>query len=212
MRVPGVGLHTGLYTPSGPHDGEPGPALQSHGPTVVSDHTSARDGSAASPLLAAALRYAALGWCVFPGHGIDQSGRCSCRDSKCGHPGKHPRINAWQKSATTDKTVIENWWRRWPTANVCIATGAASGIVVLDVDPRHGGAASLEALEREHGPLPLTPTVRTGGGGFHYFFSHPGGRVLNRVNVLPGVDVRGDGGFVVAPPSRHVSGEVYSWN
>ena len=162
-------------------------------------------------LLDAALFYAMLGMAVFPGHGVTPEGRCTCGTVDCGSPGKHPHIKQWQQDASTDAETIRRWWRRWPSANVCIATGSTSGIVVLDVDPRHGGAESLKTLEREHGSLPKTPTVITGGGGLHHYFVHPGKRVPNKVNVFPGIDIRGDGGFVVAPPSRHVSGEEYSW-
>ena len=168
-------------------------------------------GLAPNKLLGAALAYGATGIAVFPGHSITREGGCTCGEPNCGSPGKHPRIKQWQQDASTDAETIRRWWRRWPSANVCIATGSTSGIVVLDVDPRHGGAESLETLEREHGPLPKTPTVLTGGGGLHHYFAHPGKRVPNKVSVFPGIDIRGDGGFVVAPPSRHVSGKEYSW-
>src|SRR5690606_20570683 len=76
----------------------------------------------------------------------------------------------------------------------------------------HGGFESAEALREQHGPLPDKLTVTTGGDGFHVYFRHPGGRVPNSTSkVAPGVDVRGDGGFVVAPPSVHASGKSYAW-
>ena len=113
--------------------------------------------------------------------------------------------------ATTDSGQVQTWWAESPAANVGIATGVVSGLVVLDVDPAHGGDESLCDLEAEQGTLPATPTALTGGGGRHLFFAHPGGRVPNRVGLRPGLDLRGDGGFVVAPPSIHASGRCYAW-
>jgi hypothetical protein len=82
---------------------------------------------------------------------------------------------------------------------------------VLDVDARHGGSQSLAMLELEHGGLPDTVETRTGGGGRHLYFAHPGGLALNRVGIAPGIDFRGDGGCVVVPPSVHPSGRRYEW-
>jgi len=125
--------------------------------------------------------------------------------------GKHPRTEHGLKDATIDEATIFGWWRRWPGANVGIVTGMASGLLVLDIDPRHGGVESLALLEREHGSLPETAEVSTGGGGRHILFLHPGFRVKNRANMMPGVDVRGDDGYIVAPPSLHASGRRYEW-
>jgi hypothetical protein len=103
----------------------------------------------------------------------------------------------------------------WPDANVGIATGAESGLVVLDVDPRHGGDESLEELETRYGRLPLSPVVLTGGGGTHSYFAHPKSAALpNRSNLggFAGIDFKADGGYVVAPPSRHASGRAYEWS
>lgn len=95
---------------------------------------------------------------------------------------------------------------------MAVRTGAASGLVVLDVDPGHGGARSLDALVRRYGSLPVGPVVRTGSGGLHFFFAHPGYTVRNSAGRLgSGLDVRGDGGYVIVPPSRHRSGHVYIW-
>ena len=90
-------------------------------------------------------------------------------------------------------------------------TGAVSSLVVVDVDPSHGGDDSLAALEQAHGPLPDTIKAATGGGGVHVYFAHPGGLVHNKVGLVAGIDLRGDGGFVVAPPSVHPSGRPYAW-
>jgi hypothetical protein len=83
--------------------------------------------------------------------------------------------------------------------------------VVIDVDLRHGGDEGLEELEREHSRMPRTVECRTGGGGRHLYFAHPGGLIRNKVGLAPGVDLRGDGGYVVAPPSVHSSGARYAW-
>jgi hypothetical protein len=104
--------------------------------------------------------------------------------------------------------VIRRWWETWPDANVAIRTGAVSKLAVLDVDPRHGGVDSLRALDR----LPDTAVAETGGGGYHMLFAHPGGHVKTTASSLaPGLDIRGDGGYIVAPPSLHASGKRYAW-
>jgi hypothetical protein len=148
-------------------------------------------------MLRAALKYAEdLGFATFP----------------CKPRGKTPLTNHGCKDATCDPVQIRRSWQRWPDANLGIATGTISGIVVLDVDPRHGGDCTLEALMSEHGKLPETPTVLTGGGGFHFYFRHPGGIVSNSGGkVGAGIDVRGDGGYVIAPRSVHESGNRYLW-
>jgi archaellum biogenesis ATPase FlaH len=103
--------------------------------------------------------------------------------------------------------MVRHWWDGEPDANIGIRTGTESGVVVVDIDPRHGGLASLQEMQAKHGALPPTVVVRTGGQGWHYFFRHPGGYLGNRQSVLPGIDVRGDGGYIVAPPSNHVAGD-----
>jgi hypothetical protein len=170
----------------------------------------------AHALLAAALVYAARGWRVHPLHEpIANGARCTCGDGPaCKSKGKHPRVRDWTHVATTDEATIRAWWARWPTANIGIATGADSGLVVLDVDTGDAkrGDRTLVALVRDHGPLLVTPEVTTGSGGAHYYFAHPGGRLGNSAGKLgEGLDTRGDGGFVVAPPSTHASGSPYGW-
>ena len=107
--------------------------------------------------------------------------------------------------------VVRRWFACWPDANIGVVTGSISGLVVLDVDPGHGGGESLARLEAIHGPLPFTVSAVTGGGGRHVYFRHPDGEVRNRVGIAPGLDLRGDGGYVVAPPSVHPSGRPYAW-
>ncbi|MEW5765889.1 MAG: bifunctional DNA primase/polymerase [Acidobacteriota bacterium] len=160
----------------------------------------------------AAEGYGQRGYPVFPLH-TPEGGGCSCRRPDCEAVGKHPRIVQWPDNATTSEGTIRSWWRRWPEANIGLVTGETSGLVVLDVDPRHGGDAALEALQREFGELPPTLRAQTGGGGLHLFFRHPGVRVPNSAGAMgSGLDIRGDGGYIVAPPSRHASGGRYAWD
>lgn len=165
-------------------------------------------------MLQAALELACNhGWPVIPLHSV-KDGKCTCRlKDKCENKGKHPRVKDWGNKASTSERVIVDWWRRWPDANIGIPTGAISGLVVLDIDPRHGGDDSLYELEQKHGPLPNTAEAVTGSGGRHFYFKHPGRTVRNKAGLdgLPGLDIRGDGGFVVAPPSLHESGRRYEW-
>lgn len=146
-------------------------------------------------LLQAALTFAARGWPVLP-----------CEN-------KRPLLKRWPTAASTDPATIARWLEQYPTAGIGIVTGARSGLAVIDVDPRAGGNAGLAVLCERHGPLPATLTVATGGGGAHHYFKHPGGTIPNRVALdgMGGVDVRGDGGFVVGPPSLHESGTRYAW-
>jgi hypothetical protein len=162
--------------------------------------------------LDAALAYAERGWAVLPLHSPRGAG-CSC-SQRCGSVGKHPRLAHGVKEASTDAALLRAWWQRWPGANVGMATGVASGLVVLDVDARHAGNASLARLQHQYQPLPPTLTAATGGGGWHLFFRLPPGSLVRNATALlglPGLDVRGDGGYVVAAPSRHASGMWYRW-
>jgi len=145
------------------------------------------------PLADAADRYARLAYRVFP----------------CEPQGKRPLTTRGLHDATADFNTISTWWQRWPDANVAIRTGAISGLVVLDIDGDEG-ADSLMELERSYSPLPRTATATTPGGGQHIYFKHPGGEIRNSVSLIaPKVDVRGDGGYVIAPPSRGKNGREY---
>ncbi len=150
-----------------------------------------------------------LGWPVFPVH-CGSGGRCSCGRSDCNSPGKHPITQAGFHDASKNLKEVEAWWKKDSWASVGIPTGEVSGLIVLDVDPRNGGQASLAKLVEEHGELPKTVTCRTGGGGVHYYFRHPGGH-LPKAKPWQGVDVQSDGGYVVAPLSVHIRGETYMW-
>ena len=148
---------------------------------------------------------------MFPCHGVHESG-CSCRTADCSSPGKHPRVARGLHAASLDPEAVARWWSRWPTANIGIRTGDASGVVVLDIDPAHGGSRSIKSLIDRHGDLSGVPRVRTGSGGWHLFFACSGRPIHNSAGrVGEGLDIRGDGGYVIAPPSVHASGRSYVW-
>ena len=138
-------------------------------------------------LHAAALALADLGWRVHP---LEPRG-------------KRPLLTAWPERATVDAGVIREWWAEHPDANVGIATGVGSGLVVLDVDGEDGYASLARILS----PLPPTLKVRTGRGE-HWYYRHPGGHVANAAAIegRAGLDRRGDGGYVVGPGSVHPDG------
>lgn len=161
-----------------------------------------------TPMLAAALRYAELGWAVLPLYGL-ASGRCTCGAADCRSPGKHPHrdlVPHGVHDASRDPARITEWFARVPNANLGIATGE---FVALDVDPRNGGDDTLIRLEKQHGKLPDTACQLTGGGGFHFLFILPPGTRPHSPGR--GVDVKGAGGYIVAEPSTHVSGGSYAW-
>jgi len=164
-------------------------------------------------MLTAALGYAGRGWLVIPLH-TPNNGRCSCGSGgDCKAPGKHPRTRHGLKEASTDSRLIHSWWSQWPEANIGIATGADSGVLVVDVDNKGGkrGGDNLASISVDHGGILPTLTATTGNGE-HLFFVHPGVVVRNSAGTLAeGVDVRGDGGYVVAAPSLHANGTRYAW-
>ena len=162
-------------------------------------------------LLDWALSYAERGWHVFPLYEM-RSGRCSCGTTDCKDAGKHPRTTDGLYAATTERELIEEWWSRWPAANIGLRTGSASGIVAVDIDPKDGGDESWAELEMTFGRIPDTPESHTGSGGSHYLFKSPEVPLGNRAKVKPGIDFRADGGYIVAPPSNHKSGRCYDWD
>ncbi len=143
-----------------------------------------------------AQRYLARGWSVLP---------LGARD-------KRPLV-IWEPLQTSRPSAeqVSDWFSRWPDANIGVVTGEISNLVVLDIDPGHGGDASLDQLERQFGRLPATIEATTGSGGHHFYFAHPGGWIRNRTGLAQGIDLRGDGGYIVAPPSIHPSGRPYVW-
>ena len=140
--------------------------------------------------------------------------------AKCGRPvfpchprSKKPLTQYGFKDATTDLATVGKWWRQWPDANIGIATGAPSGIWVLDIDGDEG-EATLATLQAKHGAFPDTVTVISGGGGKHFWFKMPPGQTIRTSagKIGPGVDVRGDGGYIIVPPSIHPNGTPYVWS
>jgi len=170
-------------------------------------------------LRTAATSYASKGWRVIPVRWITEGGFCSChRGAECPSPGKHPVHDEWPEVASADFDTVADWWRpeprmpaiEWyPWANVGIVTGWRSGIFVLDVDTYAAGAQTLGAYERRHGDMPETRVHQTGRGGQHFFFTHPGFEIRNSARRVlgAGLDIRGEDGFVVAPPSRSLGGD-----
>lgn len=157
----------------------------------------------------AALWYARNAIPIFPLHWPIGS-KCSCGKRDCNSPAKHPLTPRGFKDATIDAGQIATWWGQWPDANIGIPTGEASGFLVVDIDPRNGGDESLESLIREHGRFPDTAEQITGGGGRHYVFRHSGGAVPK--TLARGIDLKADGGYIVAAPSIHASGSRYQWD
>jgi hypothetical protein len=171
----------------------------------------------AGSMLDYALRYAELGWQVFPVHSI-MDGACTCKSADCDRPGKHPiyqLVRDGLNSASDNPDLIKAWWSNAQWANIGVRTGPESGIWVLDVDTADGkqGAESLDALQTKHGNIPDTVEAITGSGGRHLIFSYPSNhRISNSTNRLgPGLDIRGAGGYIIVEPSLHNSGQAYAW-
>ncbi len=162
--------------------------------------------------LSFALHYIARGWRVLPLHTITDQQQCSCGRTNCPSAGKHPMTTNGVKEAVCDAAQAKEWWKwRSGTAmpNVGVATG--NGLLVIDLDPRHGGTLEALAALTE---IPETMYCTTGGGGWHYYFTYDTERwqIKNSAGKLgSGIDVRGDDGYVVASPSRHTSGGAYTW-
>ena len=147
-------------------------------------------------MLRTALTLAAKGLAVFP----------------CGVAAKVPATPHGLKDATTDTDLIRQWWRTDPNYNIAVATGAVSKIFVIDVD---GVDAEFELrrLEAEYGALPPSIEVITARPGRHIYFRWPAQPIRNSAGkIAPGIDVRGDGGYVLVPPSVHPSGKKYAWS
>src|SRR6516164_7987677 len=169
-------------------------------------------------LAQAALSYAQRGWKVIPVRWVDAEGHCTCKQGAgCPSAGKHPIHDGWPDLATDDPMEVASWWREppdngiaeewWPEANVGIVTGQISNVFVLDEDTYNGGEKTLDNYRVRHGDLPLTRIQVTGGGGRHYLWTYPGFQIHNNVGrtLGQGLDIKGDRGFIVMPPS--VSGK-----
>jgi len=148
-------------------------------------------------ILQAALYYASIGIPLFP-----------CRVSN-----KAPYTANGFKEASANREQIHRWWKNWPDAIIGMPTGETSGMLIVDIDPRHGGDYSLQGLEDKYGTFPNTLTAITGGGGTHYYFRYPGTEVrCSTGKIAPGIDIKADGGYVILPPSGHQSGKSYFWD
>jgi hypothetical protein len=171
-------------------------------------------------LAAAALDYARRGWRVIPLHYVREYGEmpvCSCwKREECKATGKHPTIKNWREVATIDTDLITCWWRAWPLANIGLLMGGVARLVTIDIDGE-AGRESVMQFEQLHGTLPVTLTQTTGRatGGEHLLFTVPESldidRIRNRAHLAPGIDIRAEGGLIVAAPSVHPTGTVYRW-
>jgi len=163
----------------------------------------------AKNFLEAALDYAARGIPVFPLHNPTESGGCSCGNESCGSKGKHPRTPRGFKDATAQAQKIKEWWGRWPDANVGIPTCKVSGLDVIDVDTDEATGKVEELLDN----IDAIPRARTGRGS-QFIFEHApdsGLTIAASIGGVVGLDFRGDGGYICAPPSLHANGRRYRW-
>lgn len=168
-------------------------------------------------MTAAAIRYAQAGLPIFPCWTVlqvDDGFVCACGKGDCSSKGKHPLgsiVHRGLSDATADVEQVKHWWMLKPDANIGLAL---DGFIVIDVDPRHGGDRSLVGLENQYGSLPKTRRARSGGGGEHIFFRSPAGVTVkndNKGGLAPGLDIKTKGGYVMAAPSLHESGNRYKW-
>lgn len=166
--------------------------------------------------LAQALKFAEAGIPVLPTHGLREDGRCTCGNDGEEHRknrGKHPAVGHGHNDATLDGARLIQWFdadRGW---NVAVPGGEVSGLLFLDADVAGGGLQTLDDwFELGLPDLPQTLRCRTGGGGLHIVYAlPPGAPRLKSGRVLPGIDLKCDGGYVVTAPSRHHSGGRYRW-
>lgn len=154
--------------------------------------------------------YVGQGFHVFPVHGTREDLTCTCGNPDCGrNTGKHPFTKNGLNDAVANIVEVASLFQYRADLNIAIRTGSVSGIFVLDVDFRASGAESIEAMETTYERLPKSIIMAT-GNGFHVYFNYPAdSKVPTRVKLMPGVDIKSDGGYVVAPPSRHLSGKHY---
>lgn len=160
-------------------------------------------------MMKAALSYAGCGLKVIPLHSFMGSG-CSCNNGNCESPGKHPRIERWKGSATSDLATIRRWWTTWPEANIGIATGKKSNLVVIEVVGEQG-AENFRRLCEEHNHTRATLTAVSASGRQLYFSPPDWGIPKGLRTIADGMDVHGGGGYVVAPPSSDQSGLACTW-
>lgn len=190
-----------------------------------------------NPAQTLALKLAGRGFTPIPVHGVRKAKEtkeleCTCQSGKrwraeksrktpevCPSPGKHPAVEGWeQHNASRDPNVIMHLFAEkyhkgyFNSFSIGIVTGPETGVVVLDVDGPEGLANLARLLER-YGPLPESVSVVTGSGGLHIYWHSPAGvTILNSMSkISPNIDFRGEHGFVVAPPSKHIKGGSYKW-
>jgi hypothetical protein len=165
-------------------------------------------------MLDAAVKLAVHHFSVFPVNSIVNS-HCTCGKESCTSKGKHPIPFNGLKSATHDIGQIREWWQKYPQANIGLVAGKSSGFIIVDIDPRNGGDESIKTLEKTYGQFPPTKEVLTGGGGQHLYFRYPQHRTISckagKTEPFLGIDIKSDGGYVLAPPSLHLSGKRYEW-
>ena len=139
-------------------------------------------------------------------------GHCGCLNQNCNRPGKHPLFQEDWTVGTRVKSEIHSWWRRRPTANLIVHTGRRSSLVVIDVDARDGGMEHFGQLSDRFPELANTFRVTTGSRGIHAYLRSDALWRSGMDVVSPGVDLRGEGGYVIGPGSRHISGRKYEAN
>jgi putative DNA primase/helicase len=155
----------------------------------------------------AAMGLARAGWAVLPLHHPTETG-CSCGQADCRAVGKHPRLHNGVKGASSEPDAVRRWWRNWPSANLGLAL---HGLLAVDIDPRHGGSLdSLIELGLTQADLDTVISV-TGGGGYHLIYRLAEGQHFKNRPLQTGLDIKTGAGYVVAPPSRHLSGRCYAW-
>ena len=178
------------------------------------DTATAGTASAVPGARAFAVAYAEHAWPVFRLHELLPGERCGCGNPDCNSPGKHPDALRWQNTIASVAAAECLWRGRLARRGIGLACGERARMWVLDADTKSGGLEALERLECDYGELPESLRVASGGGGLHIFFKWPDDEipVTNHAGGLPaGIDVRGQGGYVVLPPSPHVSGNRYRW-
>lgn len=194
------------------------------------------DSEFGNELFDSALHYARCGYPVIPLHNIVKKFgklQCSCKKGvDCTYPGKHPRTYNGSKGATTDENKIIDWWERHPNSNIGLLAGKESGFFVLDIDTRldadvpYNGEDVLTALEEhykdelsaeDYMPIPETLTAISGSGSRHLYFRYnldliiPNSKSKVGRKFGMGLDIKSDNGYIIAPPSKHISGNKYKW-
>ena len=164
-----------------------------------------------SSVLGSVIELSDFGFKMFPTHSVSEN-LCTCRKVNCKSPGKHPKLNNWKAIATDDKARLANLFKD-NNSNIGIVTGVKSNLVVIDVDPKNGGLDSYIELINKFGNIEKQTLVsNTSAGGYHVYFKYSGNIKCSNSTVFgPGIDVKGNGGYVIAPPSQHISGAQYCW-